>query len=309
MIQMRIHVFNENLNLIELNPGIPGFERFIGAWVYKEGRNCFIVDVGPSKTVKDLLTGLRKLKISRIEFILLTHIHIDHAGGIGNLLNFFPETRVFCHEKAVKHLLDPSRLWKGSKKVLGELAIKYGEITSVPEENISSREEPIFEGEKISVVKTPGHAPHQLSYLYKGYLFAGEAAGVYISLNRDFYMRPATPPKFHLETALESIDKLITLKPMKICYGHFGMHSDALKMLKIHREQLILWGKVIGENLIGENDEIVERSIKSLIQRDELFQRINLLDAEIRIREKYFSENSIKGYIDYLKQNLRCSLP
>lgn len=160
-----------HLYLIRLEQEMKGFENCIGSWLF-DGKYKFLVDVGPKASVGRLVEGLKALNIEKLDFIFLTHIHIDHAGATGALIRRYPETKVICHASGVKHLIDPRKLWEGSKKVLGEVALKYGEIDPVPRRNIVSSAE--FKLEGFQLVETPGHAPHHISLAYKEYLFAGE---------------------------------------------------------------------------------------------------------------------------------------
>ena len=129
-----------HLYRIPLCRNIDGLEGFIGSWVF-DGDVTFIVDVGPRTSLSTLLDGLQELKIKRLDFIFLTHVHIDHAGATGSLIAHFPEAKVICHPLGITHLIDPQRLWEGSEEAVGELALKYGEIDPVPEQNLLSSEE------------------------------------------------------------------------------------------------------------------------------------------------------------------------
>ncbi len=137
---MNISEVRPHLYLIGLEQKIEKFGTFIGSWVY-DGKEKFLVDAGPKASVDQLLEGLAHLKIKKLDFIFLTHIHIDHAGGTGVLVGRFPESKVVCHESGIPHLVHPRKLWEGSKRVLGDLALKYGEIEPVPEKNILSPNE------------------------------------------------------------------------------------------------------------------------------------------------------------------------
>ncbi|MBW1892565.1 MAG: MBL fold metallo-hydrolase, partial [Deltaproteobacteria bacterium] len=127
----RITQFSNNLFLITLPPPIPGFNDFICVWLYK-GSISFIVDVGPSVTVPDLIKALNDLDITCLDYIFLTHIHLDHAGGIGEIAEHFSLTPVICHAAAISHLVDPSKLVAGTIKTLGDTGRAYGPIKPVP---------------------------------------------------------------------------------------------------------------------------------------------------------------------------------
>jgi len=302
---MKILELSDELYLVDLPLPKTGFRRFISSWVFKSGNKAFLVDVGVSASVKRLNEALEYLKVKKVEAVLITHIHIDHAGGLGDFLSYHPEAKVVVHEKGVKHLLNPKKLWEGSVKVLGDLALLYGEIKPVPEGNFADGK-PEFEGSEIRIVKTPGHAAHHQSYVYDGYLFAGEALGVHQYLKRDYYMRPATPPKFVYEVAKESIEKLRELGDLTVCFGHFGYEEGSSKIIENSAKQLDLWVEVV-ENIacekgFQEEAEIIRHSREELMRSDTLFAKYTYLDDDIKQREDYFIENTLRGMAGYVKE-------
>ena len=287
-----------HLYRIPLCRNIDGLEGFIGSWVY-DGDVPFVVDVGPKTSLSTLLEGLQELRIKRLAYIFLTHVHIDHAGATGSLIAHFPETKVVCHPLGITHLIDPQKLWEGSKKVLGPLALKYGEIDPVPERNILSSND--FNSEDIRIILTPGHAAHHLSVLHRHRLFAGEAGGIFLDFGDQFYLRPATPPRFILEETVASIDTLLETQAQDIYYAHAGFHREAKKMLKRYREQLFLWRDVVAAQMKeqGKNN-LIDRCISVLFRRDELLRSLRIMKEEEKDRESFFTRNSLMGFIDYL---------
>jgi glyoxylase-like metal-dependent hydrolase (beta-lactamase superfamily II) len=295
----KIDRFSKELFLITLIPPLRGFSDFIGIWLHA-GTPSFIVDVGPSSTARALLNALDKLMVRRLDYILLTHIHLDHAGGIGQIAARFPETPIVCHPAAIPHLRDPSQLWDSAKKVLGSMATAYGPIAPVGGNPLLDAGK--FASDAILALITPGHASHHISFKTDTHLFAGETGGVFYALSRDrYYLRPATPPRFFLETALQSIDLLIRIKPSAICYSHYGLRGDAVAMLEIHRKQLCFWETVIRE-VISERgaDDAMEACTQKLLEVDWLTAGLLDLPAAVQNREKYFLQNSIKGFIGAL---------
>ncbi|MDY6935346.1 MAG: MBL fold metallo-hydrolase [Spirochaetota bacterium] len=296
---MNIQEITPNLHLINLKQDISGFRNFISSWIFNSNIN-FLVDIGPAATIKSLLEALEELNIKKLDYILLTHIHLDHAGGIGHLIDLFPEAKVVCCQKGIKHLVDPEKLWEGSTKALKDIALKYGQIKPTPKERIIPAEE--FNSSGIQAINTPGHAAHHVSYVYDKYLFAGEAGGVFHSFNNELYLRPATPPVFYLEEAVESINKLIELGKKHICYGHFGHFDNSLDTLSMHKNQLYLWKNIISDVLNSSSKEnLIENCVSTLLSRDDLFKPLNGFDEDIIQRELYFVKNSIRGYLGYLE--------
>ena len=296
MSNYTINKLSEELFLITLIPPLRGFSDFIGIWLHA-GTPSFIVDVGPSSTAPALISALDKLKIHRLDYILLTHIHLDHAGGIGQIAARFPKTPIVCHPGAIPHLRDPSQLWDSAKKVLGSMAAAYGSIAPVGSNPLLDAEK--FASDAILALVTPGHASHHISYKTDTHLFAGETGGGFYALSRDrYYLRPATPPRFFLQTALHSIDLLIRNNPSAICYSHYGWRGDAVAMLEIHRKQLCFWETVIREVISDCGaDDAIEACTKKLLEVDWLTGGLLDLPTAVQDREKYFLQNSIKGFI------------
>ena len=283
---------------------IDGFDGFIGAWVHT-GNPMVVVDVGPAVSVSALLSALAELGTAPPDLFLLTHIHIDHAGGIGAMTRAFPGATVVCHPKAAEHLIAPERLWKGSLKTLGHIAEAYGPLQPLAAGKVFPADRSIHPG--IEAFDTPGHAAHHFSFRLNDLLFAGEAAGVNLpSANHGLYLRPATPPRFFLETCLESIDKLLALKPTRICYGHIGLRTDAMQMLQTHRDQLLRWRELITpfiEDDSMEEDRAMQACCDHLVASDPLLAAFDSLPASVQQRERFFMLNSIKGYWGFLKKS------
>jgi glyoxylase-like metal-dependent hydrolase (beta-lactamase superfamily II) len=285
--------------LIELMPDVPGFDHFIGSWVCT-GRQNVLVDVGPSNAAARLVTGLKTMGVERVDTVLLTHIHIDHAGGLGTLMEHYPMAKIICHEMGIRHLVDPDKLWAGSRKVLGRVAETYGPLKPLDREVLVSHRDAQIEG--LEIIETPGHAPHHLSFCYQGILFPGEAGGNYFSSGDTDYMRPATPPVFFLETSLNSVDRLLSLGDMPIFYPHFGRAERAELLLKRHREQLLRWEEIISQEAGAGESQLVERCLDRLLGVDTELRAFAAMTTETRERERYFMTNSIAGFLGYLKE-------
>jgi len=292
----------DDLFLIPLDLTITGFTEFISVWLYR-GEKTFLVDVGPSTTATDLLSALQELNVDHLDYILLTHIHLDHAGAIGEIAETFSQTPIVCHPAALSHLVEPSRLWQGTKKVLGSMALEYGPIKPVAENRLLEASR--FHNEFITPIFTPGHAAHHVSFQTDKYLFVGEAGGVHRSMpaNR-YYLRPATPPRFFLDVAVQSVDALIACRPKIICYAHFGIQQDAVKMLQKHRKQILFWEGLIKDEMDhhghGTQDHIVA-CLTRLLKEDPLMAPFDQLPPDVQERETDFLQNSIRGYIGYLE--------
>lgn len=277
-------------------PSQPGFRKFISSWILRDAGLTYLVDPGPLSTIPHLIVELQRLGVESLDYILLTHIHIDHAGGTGALLAAYPQAQVICHQEGIRHLVEPEKLWQGTLKVLGSLAESYGEILRVPADRISFREEV----GTCRVWMTPGHAPHHLSFQFDDLLFAGEVAGVHYPLDGEIFMRPATPPRFIPAVAMDSLAKMISLRPHRLVFAHYGLVEDAGRYLDIAKTQLDLWvrGVALGRGTTAQGRE--EEIISWLLEHDEHFAKIDRLPEDIRVRERYFLGNSLKGMIEYV---------
>ena len=290
----------KNLHCIDLDqPTFEGFRKFISAWLYKSTSLTFVVDPGPVSTIPRLVEELHRRGASHLDYILLTHIHIDHAGGTGELLKNYPHARVICHPEGVRHLIEPEKLWKGSLKVLGALAEVYGPIIPVPAASIGFEENISDSG--IRCFQTPGHAQHHLCFLFHDLLFGGEVAGVRNDEIDGIYMRPATPPRFILQVALDSIDRMIALQPRYLVIAHYGLVEPAVTYLGIARRQLLLWvqGVAATANVAAEQRE--PAFFAWLMEQDEVFRNFDRLPKDIQSRERYFFGNTMRGMIEYVE--------
>ena len=301
---MKIIKISPNFHDIQLDLKGTNFTSTLSSWAYKDDNLCFLLDTGPTSTIDTLKYALNKIGIKEndLSYILISHIHQDHAGGVGELIKSFPKAQVICHPRGIKHLINPKKLWEGTLKVLGKVAELYGEIIPVPEDRIYYQEE--LANGKIKVIDTSGHAPHHQSYLCDEYLLIGEAAGVNIPLPGKIYTRPATPPVFNYDIYISNIQKLLEgdLGANKICYAHYGMKNDVDSMLKIAKEQLTIWVQVIDGLFDSKNEPNYFERVKSELKKSDIyFANLDALDKNKKENEFFFVENSIRGITDYLE--------
>lgn len=292
----------KNLFLIDLETG--GLKNLICSYVIK-GKKSVLVESGPSSSVPKLLSGLKELeiKLEDIEYVAVTHVHLDHGGGTGSLLKFLPNAKVLVHPRGMPHLVNPERLWQSSQMILGFVSEIFGKPEPVPQERIISLSEGSFDlddGGKLKVIETLGHASHNLSFheSFNGGVFPGDAAGTYFP-EFDVVM-PTTPPPFHLRLSLASIDKIISLKPTVLYYSHFGKASNAVERLKNYKLQLELWDKIVQEGVKKNQslDEIRER----ILAEDKVMNRLSSYLKSHRIYSRTVLLNSVQGFIDYAKK-------
>jgi glyoxylase-like metal-dependent hydrolase (beta-lactamase superfamily II) len=210
-----------------------GNERVICCWQVAD----VLVDPGPESTVSRLMD---EIEDRAPRALLLTHIHLDHAGATGALVRAFPEVRVYVHEVGAPHLIDPSKLVRSASRLYGEenMARLWGEIVPVPEENVRLlRGGETVEGFRVAY--TPGHASHHVSYLHEdsGWAFTGDVAGVRIDRALPI-VPPTPPPDIDVEAWMASIDLVAGWEPAALALTHFGAYDDVGAHLDAMREAL-----------------------------------------------------------------------
>ena len=299
---MATHKILENLFLVDLDLPLPGFSSFFSSWIIKDGDRGIIIDPGPSTTINILHNALQEIGIKGIDYILLTHIHLDHAGGCGDLIKGYPDSIVFCHPQAVTHLIDPVNLWNGSLKVLGDLARTYGQPSPVNGERICSEGDIVWKDCIIQSLETPGHASHHLCFFFKNLVFAGEVAGISLPSGDKHYIRPATPSPFRPDIALHSISLVIEKRPQLICYGHYGLLEDAVTMLQMAQEQIQFWLTIIKDRKTKGLNLDEEEIFTEILAKDSHLSTFYQLESDIQKREAYFIKNSIKGMVEFINR-------
>ncbi|PID40315.1 MAG: MBL fold metallo-hydrolase, partial [Proteobacteria bacterium] len=133
-----IHHLGKDLFLIVLDPPISGFQDFIGAWLVRQSGAACLVDAGPAATAGQLIEALTSLGVHDLDYICLTHIHMDHAGAVGHLARHFENARVVWHPRGSTHLVDPERLWQATVKTLGDTGLAYGRMLPVDVERLAT---------------------------------------------------------------------------------------------------------------------------------------------------------------------------
>jgi glyoxylase-like metal-dependent hydrolase (beta-lactamase superfamily II) len=290
----------KNLFLIDLEPR--GIQKIVASYILK-GDKTIIVETGPSSSISSLLSGLKELNVKTedVAYVAVSHVHIDHSGGAGALLRLLPNAKLIVHRRGVPHLVNPKRLWRQAKEVLGELAEIFGEPVPVPENRITGAADGMtFEvGNNLGleVIETLGHASHHLSYydrVQKG-IFPGDAAGIYLSEFKAIV--PTTPAPFRLEAALASLEKLARLNPKKLYFSHFGAASDAVKCLQKYAVQIQLWANIALEGVKNNRDfeEIQER----MLSEDKVMRNVAEYLKSRPIYAKTVLENSVQGFIEF----------
>jgi glyoxylase-like metal-dependent hydrolase (beta-lactamase superfamily II) len=237
--------------VLELDTLLGGWERVTAGYLI-EGDAPVLVETGSQSSVPALLAHLGRLGLGPDDLagVVVTHIHLDHAGGVGDVARAFPKATVYVHPKGARHLADPTRLVESAARVYGPLLDSlYGRLDPTPAERIHILED----GEEVRVsanrfltaVDSPGHAKHHLGLHdnWSGTMFVGDAVGV--KLPDGGVLRPSTPPPdFDLDLALESLGKFAARRPTGLALAHYGLLADPLDVLDEADGTLRRWASV-----------------------------------------------------------------
>lgn len=252
-----------------------GLPERTGTYVIQE-EQLTLVETGPSPSVPYIRSGLQQLgySLEQVKYIILTHIHLDHAGGAGLLLQECPNATIVLHPKAARHLVDPSRLIAGARAVYGEqFDSLFDPILPVPEERLLIR----ADGEKLTIgpdctlefLDSPGHANHHFSIYdpVSNGMFTGDTAGVYYSwLKRegiDFFLPSTSPNQFNPEAMLASIARYRERALDRLYFGHFGMSEQVEEAFQQVSEWLPVFveeGEKVWAEGLGQ-DELCDRLV------------------------------------------------
>jgi glyoxylase-like metal-dependent hydrolase (beta-lactamase superfamily II) len=248
-----------------------GRPRTIAAALLESDGHRAVIDPGPGSTLETLHQQLRTrgIGVGDLDAILLTHIHLDHAGATGALVRENPRLEVYVHSKGAPHMIDPSKLLASAARLWpNELQTLFGETLPVPAENLR-----ILEGSetlslgtrKLEVIYTPGHASHHVTYFNSedGTAFVGDTTGVRIEGNS--FAMPATPPP-DIDLAIWDISfaAILERKPARLFLTHFGFSDNPSEHIRLFRERLHRWAALTAEILrIAANDSAAMNSFMS----------------------------------------------
>lgn len=258
-----------------------GRDRVIGSWLV----DGVLIDPGPESSIETLLA---KLGDERPHALLLTHIHFDHAGASGALVERWPDLRVYVHEKGARHMADPERLVASARQIWGEDFDRlWGRVVPVPEDNLE-----VLEGgesiEGFDVEYTPGHAKHHVSYFHRdtGHAYVGDMAGVRIPPT-GIVRAPTPPPDIDVEAWLDSVDRIEARQPSAIVITHFGRIDDVPGQLAAVRAALRFQADLARDNseeeFVEELNRIAEEQIDDETGR-RLFDAGNPVDFYAGLR-------------------------
>ncbi len=304
-------------NIILIDDALYAIPEWGSVYLINEDKKA-LIDTGPTTSVNAVLDGIKKAGVDpeEIYYVIATHIHLDHAGGAGELLKYLPQAQVIVHHKGARHLINPEKLVKSFASTMGERMVqKTGPVTPIDEERIIpvSGDEVFKLGERQSlrVLHTPGHAPHQICILENrnNGLFSGDAIGISVAGGK--VLMPATPPPaFDLELSLTSLEKLIELNADLIYFAHFGATDRVRESIDTAANKLKAWNTLISRTFNEENFEAAFKKIRAQLyseleparESESLYQYLasGIVAMNVTGFLKYFQDK--KARIEMVKQ-------
>lgn len=276
-------------------------------YLIKEEKKA-LVDTGPTTSASAVLEGIKKAGVSpeEINYLIVTHIHLDHAGGAGVLLKDMPQAQVVVHHRGAKHLVNPKILVNSVREAQGEEVMRLlGEVMPIETEQVKpvSGNDVLKLGEKqvLRFIDAPGHASHELC-IYESRnngLFSGDAVGVSVAENE--VLLPVTPPpSFDLESYLNTLERLMTLSATRLYFAHFGVVNKVQESLQLAKDKLQNWDSMVSKAI---KEDGFDRAAKKF--RARLYQELEPVKKAESLY-KYLTEGlvplNVAGYIKYYQE-------
>ena len=263
-----------------------------------------LIDPGPSTTIETLARSLQHkgIALGDIRQLLLTHIHLDHAGATGTLVRDHPSIEVVVHERGAPHMADPEKLLASATRLYGEADMQrlWGEFLPVPSGNLrrlKGGETIVAAGREIEIAYTPGHASHHVTYFDRAsrVAFVGDTAGIRRG-PATYVMPPTPPPDIDLEAWRESESKILAWDPDTLFLTHFGPFHGARLQFQQLRENIETWNRIV-IRLIADASLTEERRQQTFV--DEAFRELQRV-----VGSQEAEQYGRAGRLDYSWQGL-----
>ena len=286
----------------QIDTRMAGYDGITAGYLIRGDRPC-LVETGTAPSAPVVRDALAALGVGPRELatVVVTHIHLDHAGGTGDIAQMFPAAQVVVHELGARHLADPSRLMASARMVYGdELDNLFGTLAPTPPERIRTVERTglvdLGSGRRLESHHSPGHARHHVGLVdsLTGDLYVGDAAGIYIQETGD--MRPATPPPdFDLQVALESLRMFGSLQPTRLLFSHFGPVTAVVETLERSAAEINVW---VDETRRARKAGLdLDHAVAMVAERTRQRYRVLADDADRELAAKYDRISGAQGNV------------
>lgn len=261
--------------VFEIDTLMGGHRGITAGYLIRGDRPC-LVETGTALSAPTVVSSLAELGVGPADLatIVVTHIHLDHAGGVGDIAAAFPQAQVVVHERGARHLVDPEKLVRSAHRVFGPVMEElFGDLRPTEADRVVALGDvgtvDLGGGRRLDAFHAPGHASHHVGLVdsQTGDLYCGDAAGVYIPETAD--VRPATPPPdFDLELALASMRRMREIAPSRLLFSHYGPVTDVDEVLERSEGVLIRWVELVREARTREMD--LDHAVAMVKEREPL---------------------------------------
>ena len=296
-MSIQINQHSSNLIWFDLEPNDE--KEFISIYILIDEK-VTLIETGPACSHKNLVKGIKSagFSLSDIDYIVPTHIHLDHFGGGGHIMEVCDNAKAVIHPKAVYHISNVDKWWTGSLDFLGDIAELYKKPLAIPKSRIISAEDGFKLKLGTSVLRalhTPGHAPHHITWINDKLAFVGDSLGLwYPEIDKSF---PVTPGYYRHDLALHSIEAMSKFDIDEIFYTHFGPRSASGVFSKT-RAEFEAWMSVIEK---GINDNLSSDEILDILFLTQ--EGLKLTDIKHGIHQRHTHLGSVEGMINWFKRN------
>lgn len=291
-----------------------GYEGITSGYLIRGSRPC-LIETGTAKSADLVVQSLADLGIGPMDLatIVVTHIHLDHAGGIGDIAAAFPHAEVVVQERGARHLVDPTRLLASAHRVFGEAMDRlFGDLRPVPADRLVTISEAgsidLGDGRTLDAFHNPGHASHHVGLVdtVSGDLYTGDAAGVYVPETAD--VRPSTPPPdFDLDLTLTSLARMQDAGANRLLFSHFGPVTQVRETLERSREELLIWVDMVRRArqtepdldhaiaMVRERDRVAHAAFHSDPERQQRFEELSSVSANVVGISRWLDQQEAAG--------------
>ena len=278
-----------------LDTQMHGYEGITSAYLIRADRPC-LIETGTARSAPVVAEALELLGVGAADLatVVVTHIHLDHAGGVGDIAALYPNAEIVVHERGARHLVDPGRLMRSARMVYGSaLDDLFGPLLPTAAERVRTLDErgeiDLGAGRRLTTYHSPGHAQHHVGLLdsQSGDLYVGDAAGIYIP-DVETYLPGTPPPDFDLTTALASLQLFASLQPERLLFSHFGPVNSPAIGLERAMEEMQLWVALVRD---ARRDGLDLDHAVTMVQ-DRTRDRYQALLAEPEISAKFEELNA-----------------
>jgi glyoxylase-like metal-dependent hydrolase (beta-lactamase superfamily II) len=249
-----------------------------------------VIETGTSWDAKRILEAIRTFGLTpdQVDALVVSHIHLDHAGGAGFLLPELPQAKVYVHERGFKHLVDPTKLVASAREALGPSeADLFGTMRPIPPDRLVSvkdRDRLNLGKHSLLFLDSPGHAPHELTILDERNrcLYTGDATGLYFP--GDEILMPIAPaPSFDLEKNVETFRRLLALEPRALLFSHYGPHRNPRQAIETMMAMYPSWARIVKEKLASAGEDGLLRELYDMSCRSAKRYPREFLENRIRV--------------------------